>query len=49
MLFILLIGFSRLYLGVHFLSDVVAGYSLGLLWLLFSISIIEWKISRGQL
>ena len=43
MIFILLLGFSRLYLCVHFLSDVLAGYSLGFIWLLLSISIIEWK------
>lgn len=42
-IFWFLIGFSRLYLCVHYLSDVVAGYMLGLLWLLLSISIIEWQ------
>lgn len=30
---ILLIGLSRLYLRVHFLSDVAAGYAAGLFWL----------------
>ena len=32
-LWILAIGFSRLYLGVHFLTDVVAGYAAGAAWL----------------
>jgi undecaprenyl-diphosphatase len=31
-LFPLLIGFSRLYLGAHYLSDVLAGWSIGLWW-----------------
>jgi len=39
---ILAIGLSRLYLGVHFLSDIIGGYLLGLLWLLIGISISEW-------
>lgn len=38
---ILLIGFSRIYLGVHYLSDVLAGYLLGSTWLIIGILIIE--------
>jgi len=29
----LLIGFSRIYLGVHYLSDVIAGYTAGFCWI----------------
>ncbi|OHA47323.1 MAG: hypothetical protein A2541_01910 [Candidatus Taylorbacteria bacterium RIFOXYD2_FULL_36_9] len=39
---VILIDFSRLYLGVHYLSDVLAGNLVGLITLLLSISIIEW-------
>ena len=42
-LFWIFIGLSRLYLCVHYFSDVIAGYILGFLWLLLSISIVEWK------
>lgn len=37
------IGLSRLYLGVHYLSDVFGGYSLGFLVLLAAIIHYEWR------
>lgn len=39
---ILLIGFSRIYLRVHYASDVLAGFSVGIIWLVFSI----WLLNR---
>lgn len=40
-LFALLIGLSRIYLGVHFPSDVIGGFSFGLTWLFISIGIFD--------
>ena len=42
LLFILLIGFSRIYLRLHYFSDVIAGFAAGIIWLSLSI----WVISR---
>jgi membrane-associated phospholipid phosphatase len=40
-LLILSIGFSRLYLGVHYFSDVLGGFTAGALWLSACISGLE--------
>lgn len=34
---ILLIGFSRIYLRVHYASDVLAGFCVGIIWLVLSL------------
>jgi undecaprenyl-diphosphatase len=39
---VILIGFSRVYLRVHYASDVLGGFIIGLLWLLISLAIIKW-------
>jgi undecaprenyl-diphosphatase len=38
---ILLIGFSRVYLRVHYASDVIAGFAVGFIWLILSLRIIH--------
>jgi undecaprenyl-diphosphatase len=40
-LWVLLIGFSRMFLGVHYLSDVAGGLAAGAAWLALSIKAIE--------
>lgn len=38
---ILLVGISRVYLGVHYLSDVIAGYSISIIYLLIVTKILN--------
>ena len=46
---VLMIGASRLLLGVHFLTDVVAGHILGLAWLCGAVAAFEvFRIERGR-
>ncbi|WP_240628521.1 phosphatase PAP2 family protein [Bacillus salacetis] len=55
LLLVLLIGLSRIYLGVHYPSDILGGFSAGGVWLAFSILVYTFikgarpwrKISRA--
>jgi len=47
LIFINFIGFTRIYLGVHYFTDVIAGFALGAMWLMLAISIVEWENTKG--
>jgi membrane-associated phospholipid phosphatase len=52
-LLILLIGFSRIYLNVHWLTDVLGGYSAAFSWLMINILVVEiikhrWQARRSK-
>ncbi|MCD6064787.1 MAG: hypothetical protein K0R82_2698 [Flavipsychrobacter sp.] len=38
---VMMIGLSRIYLHVHYTSDVLAGYSMGVLWLYISLKLLR--------
>ena len=45
---VLAIGFTRLALGVHYITDVLGGFVLGAAWLLLSTAAFEiWREDRG--
>jgi len=42
LLFPLLIGFSRIYLGVHFFSDIMGGFTLAVFWMM----LLAWRFEE---
>src|SRR6185437_9274390 len=40
-----LIAFSRVFIGVHFGTDIVGGLLLGLFWLLVGLALSEWRMA----
>lgn len=44
---VLLIGLSRIYLGVHFTTDVIAGYCAALIWVIF-VRFAQVQLARSR-
>jgi len=47
-LLILMIGYSRLYLGMHFFTDVLGGYFLGLAWVILGVNAGKFFLKNNQ-
>jgi undecaprenyl-diphosphatase len=48
-LFLLGIGLSRLYLGVHWATDVIGGWITGFAWLALCLTVRQlWRLTRGR-
>lgn len=49
LLLTMMIGLSRILLNEHYLSDVLGGYLVGVLWLMIAISVTEWLTAKDKI
>ena len=49
LLLTMMIGLSRILLNEHYLSDVLGGYLVGVLWLMVAISVTEWLTIKDKI
>ncbi len=47
-LILVLIGYSRLFLGDHYLTDVLAGFIVGLAWAAIVYPVVDWFAARKK-
>jgi undecaprenyl-diphosphatase len=47
-LFSIVIGFSRVYLRLHYTSDVIAGFCIGFIWLIFCVWLMEYLKKKAE-
>jgi membrane-associated phospholipid phosphatase len=39
---------NRLYFNAHYLTDIIAGYGLGLAWTAFALTAVDWLHLKRQ-
>lgn len=47
MVLTIMIGITRIYLGVHYPADILAGWCVGSAWVIFCWTIMNWEMQSN--